>query len=43
MYLSSIIELLSWPAIIAISYFAVRWVLRKYENSNESRQQDASE
>ncbi len=43
MYLTSIIELLSWPVIIAISYFAVRWVLKKYETSLEKRQKDNGE
>ncbi len=37
MYFSSIIELLSWPAIILISYFAIRWVIKKYEENIEPR------
>lgn len=43
MYFTSIIELLSWPVIIVISYFAVRWVLKKYEANMEKRQKDNGE
>jgi len=32
MYTSSILMLLSWPAIILLSYYAVRFALYLYEN-----------
>ncbi len=28
MYLHEIIWFLSWPVLIAVSYFAIRWALR---------------
>jgi hypothetical protein len=31
MYFSSIIWFLSWPAFIAVSYFIIRWLIKKAE------------
>jgi hypothetical protein len=31
MHIPSIITLLSWPVIIAISYFIIRWAVKIYE------------
>jgi uncharacterized membrane protein YjfL (UPF0719 family) len=42
MYITSVIELLSWPAIIVLSYFAIRWVLKKYEENIEKQHKDAN-
>lgn len=38
MYASSILMLLSWPAIIALSYFAVRLALRAFEKKQHGRE-----
>ncbi len=39
MYLESILGYLTWPALIIISYWAIRWALkrfeRKYSEENE--------
>jgi len=31
MYIGEILMYLTWPLLIAISYFAVRWMLRRFE------------
>lgn len=31
MHLTSILWYLSWPAFIAVSYFVIRWVIKKVE------------
>jgi hypothetical protein len=37
MYTESLIWFLSWPALIAASYYLATWLVRKYEeNSSES-------
>lgn len=35
MYLTSVLWLLSWPALIALSYFVVVYVLKKIEHKLE--------
>jgi O-antigen/teichoic acid export membrane protein len=35
MYISSILMLLSWPAVILLSWFAVRLALNLYEKKQE--------
>ncbi len=30
MYWTSIIYLISWPALVLVSYFLVKWVIKKY-------------
>jgi hypothetical protein len=34
MHLTSILWFLSWPAFIALSYFVIRWIIRRVENKN---------
>ncbi len=41
MYLSSILWFLSWPVFIAISFFAIRWVIRKVEQKNPPEEDQA--
>jgi hypothetical protein len=36
MYISSILMLLSWPVIILICWFAVRYVLKLYEKRQKN-------
>ncbi len=36
MYTSSIIMLLSWPVIILISWFVIRFALVRYEKNRQS-------
>jgi hypothetical protein len=36
MYLASILMLLSWPAMIVVSYFIIRWVLIRYEKKKRA-------
>ena len=31
MYIDSLLWYLSWPALILVSYYLVRWVVRKIE------------
>ena len=31
MYLGAIIGYLSWPFMIVVSYYAVRWALKRFE------------
>ena len=38
MYQDAIIEMLTWPVLIIISYAAIRFVLKKYESKMESQQ-----
>lgn len=33
MYTSSIIWLLMWPVVIILSYYAIKWMLRKFEKN----------
>jgi hypothetical protein len=35
MYTTEILWLLSWPALIYISYLAVRWAVKKFESKLE--------
>ncbi len=35
MYTNAIIEMLTWPVLIIISYAAIRFVLKKYEKEIE--------
>jgi hypothetical protein len=35
MYLSSVLMLFSWPAVILLSWYAVRLALRYYEKKQE--------
>ena len=39
--ITQIIWLLSWPLLIALSYFTINWALKKYEtNSTGIHQED---
>ncbi len=38
MYTHSIIMLLSWPVIILISWFVIRYVIARYEKKQAKRQ-----
>jgi len=38
MYTSSILMLLSWPAIIVLSYFAIRLALNVFEKKQRGRE-----
>ena len=31
MYIEPILTLLSWPLVIAVSYFIIRWAVARYE------------
>lgn len=33
MYIREILLYLTWPAVVIISYFAVRWALNKFEKN----------
>lgn len=33
--LTEIVWLLSWPALIAVSYFLTTWLVKKYEERTE--------
>ncbi len=35
--IAQILWLLSWPALIAISFYAVKWSLRKFEQNEENQ------
>jgi hypothetical protein len=35
MYTIPILWLLSWPVLIIISYYLVKWTIKKYEKQNE--------
>ncbi len=38
MYQDAIIEMITWPVLIIISYAVIRFVLKKYESKMESQQ-----
>ncbi|WP_262509487.1 hypothetical protein [Tangfeifania diversioriginum] len=42
MYTTPILWMLSWPVIIVISYYAVKWAVKKYgaKLENEEEQQE---
>lgn len=39
MYISGIIGYLMWPVIILVSYWMVRWAVRKFEKKVEKENQ----
>ena len=43
MYTHSIIMLLSWPVIILISWFVIRYVLALYEKRQAKRQEQSGQ
>jgi hypothetical protein len=38
MYFVQILWFLTWPALIAISYFAIRYTLKKFEEPQKPQQ-----
>jgi hypothetical protein len=34
MYLSSILQFLSWPLFILLSYYVIRYLVRRYEQKH---------
>lgn len=40
MYIKEIFMLLSWPVTIYISYLLVRFLLKKFENKIQSKQEN---
>jgi hypothetical protein len=39
MYTNEIISLISWPVLIAVSYFFAAWMIKKFEKREESKKQ----
>lgn len=42
MYIASIINLLSWPLMIAVSYFIIRYIIKVYEKRQETPEDQSS-
>lgn len=40
MYTTPILWMLSWPVLIVISYYAVKWTVKKYENKLEAEEKE---
>ena len=36
MYTTPLLWMLSWPVLIVISYYLVKWVVKKYESKTDS-------
>lgn len=42
MYWTSIIYLISWPVLVLLSYFLVKWVIKKYTPVLEKIEEEKS-
>lgn len=40
MYTTPILWMLSWPVVIVISYYAVKWAVKKYESKLEKEENE---
>ncbi|SHE84403.1 hypothetical protein SAMN05444274_102552 [Mariniphaga anaerophila] len=40
MYTTPILWMLSWPLLIIVSYFLVKWVVKKYEAKLEEEENE---
>jgi len=40
MYTIPILWILSWPVVILVSYFAVKWAVKKYEAKLEAEERE---
>jgi len=40
MYLASILNLLSWPILILVSYFIIRWAVARYEKKYDDSKEN---
>ncbi len=37
MYIASVLTLLSWPALILVSYLIIRWAVKTYEKKHPGK------
>jgi hypothetical protein len=42
MYIVSVINLLSWPLMVVVSYFIIRWVIKAYEKKHGASEDQAA-
>lgn len=40
MYTTPILWMLSWPVVIVVSYYAVKWAVKKYESKLETEEKE---